>query len=375
MKYSIKEVSTRKELKNFVKFPNKLYKDNKFYVPQLESADLDALTKEKNHAFEYCDAKYWLAYDENGKIVGRIAGIINHQYNKKTGTNYARFGWVDFIDDKEVVKLLFDTAEKWAKDNGMQQICGPVGFLEFDASGVLVEGFDELPTAYGKYNHPYYEPRILELGFTKEIDWVEYRITTPCPIPEKYYRIAQIVEKRENLRVATIKNKRELKKYIGGVFDLINKVYDKLHGYSQLSQGQIDDLIAQFVPQLNLDFVSIILNSDDKIVGFGVCLPSMSKALQKAKGKLFPFGFIHILRALKKNDTIDTLLIGIDPDYQQKGVNALIFREIAKGIEKYNIKYVESTRELEDNFSVQNLWNKFDHRLHKRARSYIKEIK
>lgn len=374
MKVIIKEVSNRKELTKFVTYPNILYKNNKYYVPQLVSADMDTLDKKKNHAFEYCEAKYWLAYNEKSEIVGRIAGIINHSYNKKTGIKYARFGWLDFIDDGAVVKALFDTVESWAKENGLEIMAGPLGMLEFDASGVLVEGFEEIPTAYGKYNFPYYERHLIELGYVKDTDWVEYRVTIPEVIPEVYSRMAQMVSQKEKLHIAQLRSKRELTKYFDKIFALMNKTYSKIHGFSELSQGQIEDLKAQFAPNINLKFLAIVLNEKDDVVAFGVCMPSIAIALQKAKGYLFPFGFIHLLKALRRNDVLDTLLIAIDDEYKGKGVNAIIFDYISKGIKDFGIKYVETTRELEGNTSVRNLWNKFESRLHKRARCYTKTL-
>lgn len=374
MRTIIKEVVTRSDLRKFVQFPNKMYKGHKYYVPTLESADMDLLDKDKNHSFEYCEGKYWLAYDESGKIVGRIAGIINHKYNELVGVKYARFGFLDFIDDQDVVDALFDTMESWAKEKGLEQLSGPLGFLEFDAAGILVEGFDEYPTAYGKYNYPYYAKYLEARGYTKEVDWVEYDVTPPEVIPDKYMRLSDVVAQRYNLKVAKLRSKRDYYKYYNGVFDLMNRAYSKIHGYTELTKGQMEDLANQFVPLIPKDFLSFILNEKDEVIAFGICLPSMSKAMQKAGGRLFPFGWYHMLRAIKHNDTMDTLLIAIDDDYKQKGVNAMIFAEIAKAIKKYNIKHIETTRELEHNVNVQNLWNKFDRRLHKRARCYTKPV-
>lgn len=374
MKPMIKEVTGHKELKKFVKFPNELYKGNPYYVPQLESADLAALSRDKNHAFEFCEAKYWLAYSQDGKVVGRIAGIINHKYNEKTGIRYARFGWLDFIDDTDVSEALFRVAEAWAREKGLEYICGPIGFLEFDASGVLVYGYDELPTAYGKYNYPYYEEHIRRLGYGKDIDWVEFRIPIPASLPEAVERTAEMVCKRYNIRDLDLKTKKEASIYFDRIFDLMNRSYDKLHGYSVLSPGQIEDLKAQFLPNINMKFVSVIVDSADKVIAFGVCMPSLSKALQKAGGKLFPFGFIHFLKSLRHNDTLDFLLIAVDDEYRNKGVLSLIFKHIYRNSREFGIKYFETTRELEDNINVQSLWNRFEPRLHKRARCYIKKL-
>ena len=370
----IKEVTNKKELKAFVHFPNVLYRGNPYYVPQIESMDRDTLTPGKNHAFEVCEGKCWLAYDQKGEIVGRVAGIINHKYNEKTGEKICRFGWIDFIDDPNVVKALMDTVEGYAREKGMDTMNGPMGFLEFDAAGVLVEGYDKLPTAYGKYNAPYYEQHLLDLGYVKDADYVEYLIKVPDVIPERYARMAELVSIKNSLHQAVIHNRTELMPYLDGLFRCLNSAYSKLHGFSELTPGQCDDLKKQFLFNINVDYVSIVLDADEHVVGFGVALPSLSKAMQKAKGSLFPFGWIHMLKALKQNDTLDLLLIAIDEKYKNKGVNAMIFDKFAKGITKNGIRFIESTRELEDNTSVQNLWRYLEHDLTKRARTYLKKI-
>jgi ribosomal protein S18 acetylase RimI-like enzyme len=370
----IKEVTTKKELRTFVHFPNRLYKSNPYYVPQIESMDCDTLTPQKNHAFEVCEAKYWLAYNEKGEVVGRVAGIINRRYNEKTGEKICRFGWIDFIDDRDVSKALMDTVERYAKEKGMDTINGPMGFLEFDTAGILVEGFNQLPTAYGKYNAPYYESHIVDLGYLKDADFVEYLIKVPEVIPERYARMSQIVSVKTSLHQATLKSRADIEPYFDGVFRCLNSAYSQLHGFTELTQGQCEDLKKQFVANLNVDYVSIVLDTDEQVVGFGVGLPSLAKAMQKANGSLFPFGFIHLLRALKHNDTIDLLLIAIDEEYQNKGVNAMIFDQFAKGIKKNGIKYIESTRELEDNITVQNLWRYLEHKITKRARVFMKKL-
>lgn len=370
----IKEVTNKKELKAFVHFPNVLYKDNPYYVPQIESMDRDTLTPGKNHAFEVCEGKCWLAYNEKGKIVGRVAGIINHKYNEKTGEKICRFGWIDFIDDPNVVKALMDTVEGYAREKGMDTMNGPMGFLEFDAAGVLVEGYDKLPTAYGKYNAPYYEQHLLNLGYVKDADYVEYYIKVPDVIPERYARMAELVSIKNSLHQAVIHNRTELMPYLDGLFRCLNSAYSKLHGFSELTPGQCDDLKKQFLSNINVDYISIALDADEHVVGFGVALPSLSKAMQKAKGSLFPLGWIHMLKALRQNDTLDLLLIAIDEKYKNKGVNAMIFDKFAQGITKNGVKYIESTRELEDNTSVQNLWRYLEHELTKRARTYIKHL-
>lgn len=374
MKVTIKEITTRKGLRAFVHFPNELYKDNPYYVPQIESMDRDTLTPGKNHAFEVCEGKYWLAYDEYGRVVGRVAGIINHQYNEKVGERMCRFGWIDFVDDQEVSKALMDTVEQYAKEKGMDSLSGPMGFLEFDAAGVLVEGFDKLPTAYGKYNAPYYEKHLTALGYAKDVDFVEYLIKVPEVIPERYARMAKLVSEKYSLRQAALLKRSDIDPYIDGIFRCMNAAYSSLHGFSELTPGQCEDLKKQFLSNVSVDYLSIILDANDQVVAFGVALPSLSKAMQKAKGSLFPFGFVHVLNALKHNNTLDLLLIAIDEQYQNRGVNAMIFDKFAQGITKNGIKYIESTRELEDNTNVQNLWRYLEHDLIKKARLYSKKI-
>ena len=375
MKVTVQEIKGKKDLRKFARFPNDLYADNPYYVPQIVSMDVATFSPEKNRAFEVCEGKFWLAYDESGKVVGRVAGIINHRYNNKLGRKICRFGWIDFIDSEEVVSALFAAVEAYAREMGMDEVEGPVGFLEFDISGVLVDGFDQIPTAYGKYNAPYYEPRILAEGYAKVTDFVEYRITVPDDI-DRYVRLGKMIGERYDLHEAEYRNKKELiRKYASGIFSTLNACYSKLHGFSELSPGQCEDLKNQFISNLRLDLISVIVDKDDRVVGFGITLPSLSLALQKAKGSLFPFGWIHILRALRKNDTADALLIAVLEEYQDKGVHAMIFAKVGAAMHKCGIKYLESTRELEDNHNVQNLWGRQEHVLHKRARVYGKTLK
>ncbi|MBP1593177.1 MAG: hypothetical protein H6Q12_195 [Bacteroidetes bacterium] len=373
MKITIKEVTTKRELKQFVKFPNKLYLGNKFYVPPLIYSELKTLSKKDNPSFEFCEAKYWLAYINN-KIVGRVAGVINYNYNKKVGENFVRFGWLDFIEDENVLKELIETVESWAIQKNIKTIHGPLGLSEFDASGILIEGFEERSTSFGKFNFPYYSELIEKLGFKKDIDWVEYNIKVPKSIPEKYSRIAMVVKNRYKLHSGRLRKKKDLLKYSDEVFQLLNQEYAGLYAFSELTKTQCEDLKSQFIPLLRLKYVSIILNAENNVVGFGICMPSLSKALQKAKGHLYPLGILRIQNALKYNDTIDTLLIAVHKDYKDKGVNSVIFNDIGNSIINSGITNIESTRELEENFSVQNLWNKFEFRQHKKTRCYVKKL-
>jgi hypothetical protein len=369
----IKEISTKKELKKFVKFPDRLYSGNEFYVPSNHKDELRKLSAKTNPAFEFCRAKYWFAYD-NGVIVGRIAGIINYKYNEKRNIKYVRFGWLDFVEDKKVLILLFQAVRKWAISQKMEFIHGPLGFSSFDASGILVEGFDEMPASFAHYNFPYYSKLIEELGYTKDVDWVEYNVKVPESVPQKFVAGAELVKKRYNLHSASLKTKKDILKYSDDIFRLINDEYEDLYAFSELSKKQIEALKKQFAAILQPEYVSIILNSTNEVVAFGITMPSLAKAQQKSKGKLFPFGFIHIMNALKKNDTVEALLIAVQKDYQNKGANGLIFNDIMSAYIKNGIINFESTREMENNVKINNLWNKFEYRKHKRTRCYIKQL-
>ncbi|TCO08229.1 hypothetical protein [Natronoflexus pectinivorans] len=373
MKTLTREVSNSKEFRLFIEFPNKLYKQSDFYVSPLISNEKKTLSPKHNSDFNHCDVKLWLAW-QNNQVVGRVAGIIDHKFIAKTGKKHVRFGWFDFIDQPEVANELLKSVEAWGTKKGMTNIHGPYGLSQFDPSGILIEGFNELPTSFGKYNFPYYATTMEALGYQKEIDWLEFRVMVPEKVPDKYFKIAEIVESRYNLSSVTIKKKKDLHRYADELFALMNKVYGELYSHFELTPEKIKELQNGFIPMLNPDFVSIVVNSTGKIVGFGICLPSLAKAIQKSKGRLFPFGFLRILYALKYNDTIDTLLIAIDGNYKEKGVNALIFRDIGQSIINHKIKFVETTRELEGNLDVQNLWNKFEYRQHKKARCYIKDL-
>ncbi|MFA7136468.1 MAG: N-acetyltransferase [Bacteroidales bacterium] len=374
MGITIREVKSQRDLKIFAKFSNKLYKTNKFYVPQLIMAEINTLSKSKNPAFDFCEAKYWLALDNSNRVVGRVAAIINHKYNEKTGVRYVRFGWLDFVEDQEVLKALLQAVESWASEKNGAYIHGPLGFSDFDVSGILIEGFDELATAYGKYNHPYYPKFIEQLGYKKEVDWVEYNVLVPQAMPERFSQMAKVIGERYKLSCAKFTSTKELLKYSNQVFTLLNKEYENIHGFSELTLKQIEELKKQFIPLLRLKYVSVVMDSEDKVVGFGICLPSLSKALQKGGGKLFPFGFLYIKKALRYNETLDTLLIAIESSYKDKGVNALIFSDLGRSIIESEITNIETTRELENNFKVKNLWSRLEHRLHKRARCYIKKL-
>ncbi len=373
MAVTIKEISSKKEFSAFVEFPNKLFAKSPFYVPPIHTDELNTLLVDKNPAFEFCKAKYWLAI-KNNQIVGRIAGIINYKYNKERNTNYARFGWLDFEKDEEVLQCLLNTTEEWAIKENMDYIHGPLGFTSFDASGILVEGFDELPTSFGRYNLPYYPELIEKIGYKKDVDWIEFRVKMPDKVPDKIIKGSRAIQKRYNLRRLEIKKTKELLKYSEELFEILNESYKGIYAFSTLSKKQIENLKKHFIPFLSPDYISIIVDKEDNVIGFGISIPSLSKALMKSKGKLFPFGYFRIWQALRKNDTVDLLLIGVKPEYQNKGVHAIIFEKIGQTFFNNKIKYLETTRELENNSAVKQLWSNFELRQHKRSRCYIKKI-
>ena len=374
MSITIQEISGTRGLKKFAKFPINLYKGNEYYVPALVLDEVGTLNSKNNPAFDFCESVYYMAY-KDGEPVGRIAGIINHKANEKSGEKAGRFGFVDFIDDKEVSKALFNAVEKWAKSKGMTEIHGPLGFTDMDPEGTLVEGFDQLSTMSAIYNYPYYPQHIESMGYEKAIDWVEYKIKVPECVPEKHQRISDIVQRKYNLRILKFKSASDVYKgnYGQKIFDLINDAYADLYGYSTLSQRQIDYYVKMYIPLLRLENVTAIVDEQDDLIAVGIAIPSLSKALQKSRGRLFPFGFIHLLKALKgKNDGVDLLLVAVRPDYQSKGVNALLFSDLIPVFIQNGYKYAESNPELEMNEKVQSQWQYFERQQHKRRRAYTK---
>ncbi len=373
MKIIIKEVKNKKALKEFVEFPYNLYKGNKYWIPQLIKDEMKLFQKEKNPAFEFCDVKLWLAYKDE-KVVGRIVGFINYRFIEKWHDKYCRFGWIDFIDDENVSKALINTVENWAKENGIEAVHGPLGFTDLDPEGMLIEGFEELGTIATIYNYPYYPEHLKKLGYNKDADWVEYEIKVPDKVPEKIERIAKVVLLKNNLKILRTSNLKEMKPYLKNMFQVLNTAYEELYGFVPLSEKQIQSYIKQYIGFANPELISIILDENNKVVAFGLTFPSLSKSFQKANGKLFPFGFIHILKSLKKNNLIDLYLVAVRPDLQGKGVNALLFSELIKIYINNKFEKAESNPELETNTKVQAQWKYFDRRQHKRRRCFIKYL-
>ncbi|WP_425615648.1 hypothetical protein NA78x_005578 [Anatilimnocola sp. NA78] len=367
----IQAVTTPAELRTFVKFPFQLYRGNRYWVPPLVRDEIQTLAQ--NPAFEHCLKKYWLA-KRDGQVVGRIAGIINHAENKKFSTSTARFGWIDFIDDPEVSAKLFQTVEDWAREHSKNHIHGPLGFSDFDKEGLLVEGFEELGTFATIYNHAYYANHFEACGYQKSTDWVEYEIHSPGKIPPRVAQFSQKVQQRYGLRQLQVKRASELRSYAPEIFRLVNAAYSHLYGYVELTEKQIQFYTDQYFGYVNPDFVSTILNQQDEVVAFGLTMPSLSRALQKAKGELFPFGFWHLYRALQKNDRADFYIIAIRQDYRSKGVHVMILEKILTTCLKFGIPLAETNPELETNLQVQLIWKGYDRRQHKRRRCYAKEL-
>jgi len=370
----VREVNSLRELKAFVRFPLELYKNNNYFVPPCLQDEITTLRKDKNPVFESCTARYWLAYKYN-KIVGRIAGIINFMSNQIWKQKYIRFGWLDFIDDIEVSKALFQAVEDWAKQQELSYIHGPLGFCDLDKEGMLVEGFEELSMMHSYYNYPYYPGHLENLGFAKEADWIEFQITN-LSYPHELKMMSLIVQRKlSDFRVLKIKNKNDILMYKKGIINVINASYKNLHSVIPINEK----IFFHYFPNLfffltKLDFISIVLDSEDTVAGFGIAVPLLSKVLRQTKGRLFPFGIFKIIKAFKRNDSATLLLIGVKPELQAKGIPLLIIDHIITSFLKNGIKTVEVSHMLESNTNVQRLWKHFNPRQHKRRRSYIKKL-
>ncbi len=377
MAITIKKVTNRRELTRFIRFNYRLYKDNPYSVPDLTDDMINTFSKKRNAAFEFCEADYFLAY-KAGKIAGRVAAIINHKANSTWNKRVVRFGWIDFIDDEEVSRALIKTVERWGKERGMTQIQGPLGFTDFDAEGTLVEGFDQLSTMSTTYNYPYYPKHFERMGFRKDADWVEYKVYVPDATPEKYQRIAQLIRRKYNLKIKKYTSAKKVQREYGQkIFELMNEAYKPLYGYSALSQGQIDQYIKMYLPVLDLRMVTLVTDAGDNLLAVGISMPSLSEALQKARGRLFPFGWYYLLKTIflkRYPKMLDLLLVAVKPEYQNKGVNALLFADLVPVYMQLGFEWAESNPELEQNGKVQAQWDYFKTEQHKRRRAYIKDI-
>ena len=376
----IKRVETKKDLKAFIECHYDLYEGNQYDAPNLYSDEFNTLSKDKNAAFDFCEAEYFLALKE-GKVVGRVAAIINNKANEKWDKQDVRFGWIDFIDDIEVSKALLKAVEDYGREKGMTSVVGPLGFTDMDPEGMLTWGFDQLGTMATIYNYDYYPKHMEKLGgWEKDNDYVEYRLDVPETAPEKYTKIAEMVEKRYNLHVRKL-TKKEI--FEGGygkkLFDLINVTYANLYGFSELTDRQINQYVKMYFPLADLDLITVIEdgNKDNQLVGLAITIPSLTRALQKChRGRLFPFGWWHLLRAIKfhKTEVVDLLLIGVLPEYRSKGANSLVFADLIPRYVKYGFKWGETHVEMETNESVQSQWGPLDPTMHKKRRCYRKAI-
>ena len=377
MSVIIKKVTSKDDLMKFIHFGIDLYNGNDNYVPPLIYDERATLNRAKNPAFDHCDATYFLAYKE-GEIVGRIAAIINHKSNERWNQKHARFGFVDFIDDNDVVDSLFGAAESWSRARGMEKIHGPLGFTDMDHEGMLIEGFDRMGTMATIYNYSYYQKQIERIGYIKDKDWVEFLIQIPSEVPERFTRMGEIVKRRFGLTIKHLESKKDVYPYAREMFVLINKSYKDLYGYVELTDKQIDYYVDMYIPMIRLEFVTLVLRqNDNKLIGVGIGLPSMSQGLRKAKGRFLPNGWYHLYKSLKGDGhggVLDLLLIAVDPEYQGKGINALMFTEFIPAANRLGMTVAESNVELEDNSKVHSLWNGLEVEQHKRRRAYIKNL-
>lgn len=377
----IKKVESRRDLCKFIDFHNELYKGNPYHVPNLYFDEMNTFRKDKNAAFDFCEAEYFMAY-RDGKVVGRVAAIINHSANKKWERESVRFGWIDFVDDIEVSKALLKAVEDYGKSKGMKEIVGPLGFTDMDPEGMLLYGYDQLGTQATAYNYPYYPEHMDRMGgWEKDNDYVEYKLYVPEEMPEKYATIAKMIQKRYNLQVKKLKRNEIYGEngYGRKIFQVVNETFKDLYGYSKLTDRQIEQYVKMYLPMADLDLITIIEDwntPDHKVVGLGISIPSLARALQKCGGKLFPFGWWHILRALKfhKTEVVDLLLIGVLPEYRQKGANALLFYDLIPHYQRLGFKWGETHVEMETNMKVQGQWQYLNREIHKRRRCYKKDI-
>lgn len=370
----IVEVKTKKQLKKFIMFPYKLYANNPYWIPPLRVDEMTTLRWDKNPAFAYCKAKYWMVYKDN-KPAGRVAGIINYRAIEKWGKKYARFGWLDFIDDPEVVKCLLGLVEEWAREQGMEGIQGPMGFCDLDKEGMLIEGFDQPGTFTTIYNYPYYPKYMEMLGYVKDVDWYEYVLEVPDKLNGNILRIAEAVKERWQLRTLHFTKAKQILPYARDIFNMINEAYKDLYNVVPLTDEQVDFYVKQYFSVANPDFVKIVVDKDNRMAAFGIGFPSLAKTLQKTKGKLLPLGFIRLLKALKVNESVDMVLVAVRPDLQGKGVNSLLMTAMAEACWKNGIKVAHLNPQLENNLKVRTQWKHFPSSQNKKRRCYYKDLR
>lgn len=370
----VKQVLNSSDLELFIKFPMELYKGNPYYVPPLINEEKSIWVKEENPALQYSEAAQFLAY-KGENIVGRIAVMINHKEEKELGIRKVRFGWLDFINDIEVSKSLINTAIEYAKSKGISKIEGPMGFTNLDKAGMLTKGFDKLATMIGIYNFDYYPKHMEQLGLVKEKEWVEFEINFPDTLPDKVEKFSRLIAEKYELELVKFKAKKDILPLVDSMFKLLDDTYKNLSTYTPITEEQIKHYKEKYFKFIDKDYIVCIKDKSGSLISFAITMPSYSKALQKAKGKLFPFGWWHLLNAGKKNDRANFYLIGIHPQYQKRGVTAIIFKEIYETFKKKGVKFLETNPELEENASIQALWQDYNPINHKRRRTYSLEIK
>ena len=376
MSIEIKEVRTRRELRRFVNFPELLYKDNPYYVPPLVFDQMDTLDQKKGAAQEFCDSKLYLAY-KDGKLAGRVAAIVNHLANKQWDHKEVRFGWYDFIDDPEVAKALMDKVEEFGRQYGMESVVGPLGFTDFDPEGLLVEGFDRVSTMALIYNHPYYVEYIENMGFTKDADWIEFKIYMPEKLPERIDRLCTLIQERNNVHLRQITRKIIKEEDYGHkIFKAINECYKNLYNFTVLPDHMADKYLDFYLSILDLRFISVVENEKNELVAFGITMPSIVRALQKCRGKLFPFGWWHVLKSLfwRREEGVEMLLVGVLPEYQNTGINSLVQADMFRKYTQFGVKWAETNAILETNTKNQGQFKDYNPECKKRRRSYIKKL-
>jgi hypothetical protein len=371
MQFTIKEINSPKEIKAFVKFPHSLYKSSKYYVPVLDSDEIRVLTD--SPSLEYCKIRLWLAYASDGEIVGRIAGIYNPRSNEFHNQKRVRFGWFDHIDSKEVAGALLECVEEWGRELGMEQIHGPLGFNTWNRQGTLTDGFEKVPPVNCLYNYPYYPVILEELGFEKQVEWIQIKLKADVGVPDKIKRINQMLLDKYKLRILDLKEMKSNPKYLQNFFKSYNESFREIDNFIPLSQSEIDRIAKDYIPKLRKELTCIIVDQQDNIAAFGICFPNLSKSFQKAKGRLFPFGLFHILREFRRYDTIDLMILGAAPEWQNKGISSIYHTFIATNLERGSIKYAITNPQAEDN-SAYKVWDRYGYEPYMRRKCFIKDI-
>lgn len=372
----IKEVTNRRELRKFVNFPEKLYRNNPYYVPPLVFDQMDTLDQKKGAAQEFCDSKLYLAY-KDGELAGRVAAIVNRLANEQWNHKEVRFGWYDFIDDPEVARALMDKVEEFGRKYGMESVVGPLGFTDFDPEGLLVDGFDRLSTMALIYNHPYYVEYIENMGFVKDADWIEFKIYMPEKLPERIDRICSLIQERNNVHLRQVTRKIIKEEDYGHkIFKAINECYKNLYNFTVLPDHMADKYLDFYLSILDLRFISVVENEKNELVAFGITMPSIVRALQKCRGKLFPFGWWHVLKSLfwKREEGVEMLLVGVMPEYQNTGINSLVQADMFRKYAQFGVKWAETNAILETNIKNQGQFKDYNPECKKRRRSYIKKL-